>query len=143
MLDRELNSGCYREKWEEEEEFHEVKAWESGYFDTVTAEDLMRRSKKRGLKVRFLKDQGRYLLQGHPSLEINRSLSDEIQELLEENVILLQEKVVDNFIYGFKHLTEIAVKALSLGVNDPGTAIHASDYLMDLLCRLQQLSGKH
>ncbi|MFD3003582.1 DUF2254 domain-containing protein [Pontibacter toksunensis] len=143
VLDRELNSGSYHEKWEEEEEFYTVKAWDSGYFDTVTTDDIMRRSKKMGLKVRFLKDQGMYLLKGDPFIEINRPMNDKILELLKENVILRhQEKVVDNFIYGFKHLTEIAVKALSPGVNDPGTAIQAIDYLMDLLCRLQELSGR-
>lgn len=143
VLDRELSSGNYHENWKEEEEFHVVKAWDSGYFDTVTTDDFMRRSKKMGLKVRFLKDQGMYLLKGDPFLQINRPMNDKIQELLKENVILRhQEKVLDNFIFGFKHLTEIAVKALSPGINDPGTAIQAIDNLMDLLCRLQQLNGK-
>ncbi|WP_162056351.1 DUF2254 domain-containing protein [Pontibacter pamirensis] len=143
VLDREISSGSYQEKFEEEEEFHVVKAWDSGYFDKVTTEDIMKGSKKLGLKIRFLKDQGIYLLKGDPFLKINRPLDDKIQELLEENVILRhQENVVENFIYGFKHLTEIAVKALSPGVNDPGTAVQAIDYLMDLLCRLQQLGGQ-
>ncbi|GAB3527313.1 DUF2254 domain-containing protein [Pontibacter brevis] len=143
VLDRELSSGSYHENWEEQEEFYVVKAWDSGYFDTVTTKEMMKGSKKLGLKIRFLKDQGMYLLKGDPFVKINKPLNEEIQELLEENIILRhQEQVEDNFIYGFKHLTEIAVKALSPGVNDPGTAIQAIDYLMDLLCRLQELGGR-
>lgn len=87
--------------------------------------------------------QGAYLLKGEPFLKINKPLDKEIQELLEENVLLRHQEIVkENFYYGFKQLTEIAVKGLSPGVNDPGTAIQAIDYLMDLLCRLQELRGQ-
>lgn len=143
VLNRELESGSYHESWEENEHFHLVKAWDSGYFDKITTDEFMKASKKSGLKLRFLKTQGEYLLKGDSFLEINKPLNDEIDELLRENVLLRhQELVVENFFYGFKHLTEIAVKALSPGVNDPGTALQAVDYLMDLLCRLQQLRGQ-
>lgn len=142
-LNREISSGNYHEKWEEKEEFHLVKAWDSGYFDTITEPQFKNNSGKIGLKTRLLKDQGMYLLKGDPFLEINKPMNKEIRNLLEANVILRhQERVEENFIYGFKHLTEIAVKALSPGINDPGTAIHAIDYLLDLLCRLQELRGQ-
>lgn len=38
-----------------------------------------------------------------------------------------------SFYYGFRQLTEIAVKALSPGINDPGTAVVALHSLSDLL----------
>ncbi|MFC6998820.1 DUF2254 domain-containing protein [Rufibacter roseus] len=142
-LDKELNSGTYYHEWKEQEEFTLVNAWDSGYFDTVTTKEFLKSSKKHQLKIRLLKHQGMYLLKGEPFLEINQPLTDTIQEVLEENVIIRhQENVDENIFYGFKHLTEIAVKALSPAVNDPGTAIHAVDYLSDLLCRLQQLKGQ-
>lgn len=37
-----------------------------------------------------------------------------------------------NAIYGFKQLAEIAIKALSPGINDPGTAVLAMQSLFDL-----------
>ncbi|WP_179223141.1 DUF2254 domain-containing protein [Pontibacter ummariensis] len=143
VIDTELNSGSYHEKWEEQEEFHVVKSWDSGYFDKITHNEIMSASRKSGLKVRVLKDQGTYLLKGEPFLEINRPLDEKTLQLLQENVLLRhQEMVQENFLYGFKHLTEVAVRGLSPGVNDPGTAIQAINYLMDLLCRLQQLKGQ-
>ncbi|MCC9167699.1 DUF2254 domain-containing protein [Pontibacter harenae] len=142
-LSRELDSGSYHEVWEEDEEFRLVKAWDSGYFDTITKDEFKKSAEKKGLKVRLLVNQGTYLLKGEPFLEINLPLDDEVKEILEENVLLRHQEIVqENFLYGFKHLTEIAVKGLSPGVNDPGTAIHAIDYMMDLLCRLQQLKGQ-
>ena len=42
------------------------------------------------------------------------------------------ELVTDNYSLAFKQITEIAVKAMSPGINDPGTAINAIDYLTEL-----------
>lgn len=39
------------------------------------------------------------------------------------------------FESGIKQLTEVAVKAMSPGINDPGTALKALDYLTDLLAQ--------
>ncbi|AKD04039.1 hypothetical protein PKOR_14220 [Pontibacter korlensis] len=143
VLDRELDSGSYHEDWKEDEEFYLVKAWDSGYFDTITSKEFMKVSRKKGLKLRVLVHQGTYLLKGEPFLKVNKPLNEETQQILEENVIFRhQETIKENYFYSFKHLTEIAVKALSPGINDPGTAMHAIDYLLDLLCRLQELRGQ-
>ncbi|WP_299990799.1 DUF2254 domain-containing protein [uncultured Pontibacter sp.] len=143
VLDRELKSGSYHEDWKEDEKFYLVKAWDSGYFDTVTSKEFMKVSRKMGLKLRVLVHQGTYLLKDEPFLKINKPMNQEIQQILEENVIFRhQENIKENFFYSFKQLTEIAVKALSPAINDPGTAIHAIDYLLDLLCRLQGLRGQ-
>ncbi|GAB3168902.1 hypothetical protein GCM10027291_18340 [Telluribacter humicola] len=143
VLDTEHSSGNYYEQWKEEEEFITIKAWESGYFNAITQDHFMIRARKLNLKLKLLKIQGMYVLKGDPFLQINQPMNDDIMKLLEENIILRhQELVGDNFLYGFKHLTEIAVKALSPAVNDPGTAINAIDYLSDLFTRLQRLTGQ-
>ncbi|SFV00677.1 DUF2254 domain-containing protein [Pontibacter akesuensis] len=142
-LDRELNSGNYHEDWEEQEGQYLVKAWDSGYFDTITEPQFKNGSSKLGLTTTLLKNQGMYLLKGEPFLKMNKPMNKEIQELVEENILFRhQEMVEENFVYGFKLLTEVAVKALSPGINDPGTAMQAIDYLLDLLCRLQALRGR-
>jgi uncharacterized membrane protein len=46
--------------------------------------------------------------------------------------------VEDNYVLAFKQITEIAVKAMSPGINDPGTAINAIDYLTDLFALRMQ-----
>jgi len=143
VLNRESDSNCYVENWAENETSVLVKAWDSGHFDTITEKVFIRKSKKMGLKLSILKNQGMYVLKGDSFLKINQPLTAAIKNLLEENVLLRhQELIRDNYFYGFKHLTEIAVKALSPGINDPGTAIQAIDYLMDLFSRLQTLRGQ-
>jgi uncharacterized membrane protein len=44
-----------------------------------------------------------------------------------------EESIGDDFNYGFRQLTEVAIKALSPGVNDPGTAVSGMRALVDLL----------
>jgi uncharacterized membrane protein len=38
--------------------------------------------------------------------------------------------------FGFRQLVDVAVRALSPGINDPTTAVHVIGHLSDLLCRL-------
>ena len=41
--------------------------------------------------------------------------------------------------YGLRQLTDVAVKALSPGINDPTTAVHAISHICVLLCELVTL----
>ena len=43
---------------------------------------------------------------------------------------------VQDAAYGLRQLTDVAVKALSPGINDPTTAIHALGYSSSLLCEI-------
>lgn len=52
------------------------------------------------------------------------------------------ELIEDNYILAFKQITEIAVKAMSPGINDPGTAINAIDYLTELFSLRMQKSDQ-
>ena len=47
--------------------------------------------------------------------------------------IHLTESIDGNFFYGFKQLLKVSIKALSPGINDPGTAIQALRALFELL----------
>lgn len=44
-----------------------------------------------------------------------------------------EESIESNFYYGFRQLTEVAIKALSPGVNDPGTAVESLRALFEFL----------
>jgi uncharacterized membrane protein len=43
-----------------------------------------------------------------------------------------------SYLYGMNQISEVAVKALSPGINDPGTAAIALDYLSNIFCHLLQ-----
>ena len=142
-LIRELSEGSYTQEVMVFETGKEVKAWQSGYFFSVMERDLSKKAAKHDLQVKLLINQGQYLLKGEPFLEVNKPVNQKIQGLLMNTFIFRhQEMISDNFLYGFKQITEVAVKALSPGINDPGTAIQAIDYLTDLFQMLLQLKGQ-
>lgn len=143
-LIRELKSEHYlKEPLPRQEQKHVVKAWQSGYFFTVAEKSFIKGAQRHGLQVKVLKRQGHYMLKGEAFLEVNQPISENIIELLKETFIFRHQEIIeDNYVYGFKQLSEVAVKALSPGINDPGTAIQVIDYMTDLFQLLIRLEGR-
>ena len=141
-LIRELSGGKYSVEGPEFTKKQDVQAWKSGYFFSVMEESFLKKAGQHSLQVKLLIHQGQYVLKGEAFLEVNQPLTEEVQDLLMSTFIFKhQEMIADNFYYGFKHITEVAVKALSPGINDPGTAIQGIDYLTDLFQMLLRLKG--
>lgn len=63
-------------------------------------------------------------------IEQDEALEKSIESSLE---IYSGEFIEQNFNYGFQQLMEVAIKALSPGINDPGTALLCIDALTDCL----------
>jgi uncharacterized membrane protein len=62
---------------------------------------------------------------------------DAVQAGLHTAVILGYERTIEqDAAFGFRQLTDIAVKALSPGINDPVTADHAIGHMADLLVQI-------
>jgi uncharacterized membrane protein len=77
---------------------------------------------------------GTFLLKGIPMMNSSRELSkDEMEKAIKLVFIHTSESIEGNFYYGFRQLMEVAVKALSPGINDPGTAIVSMRALFQLL----------
>lgn len=69
---------------------------------------------------------GTFILEGLPLIKINREPTEEQEARIMKTVYLEDDETIQkNFFYGFGQLAEIAIKALSPGINDPGTAILA------------------
>ena len=75
--------------------------------------------------------------------ESEKKIDEKVVDSIVSNISFARGELVnDNYILAFKQITEIAVKAMSPGVNDPGTAINAIDYLTDLFAlRMQKIDN--
>lgn len=105
----------------------------SGYYEGFSESDLIDFAKKQDVVLRFLHVSGKYLLKGTPLAHINKPLTDdEIKKLLNTMNYFHRQEIDQNVYYGFFHLQEVAVKALSPGINDPGTAILCLNSLANL-----------
>jgi len=118
-----------------------VMAPVSGIFQGFDEKSLLKLCEKENLIISFLHPTETFILKDTPLFCIcNRQL---VPEKLEEQLhvaINMQtgEDITTNYFYGFRQLTEVAVKALSPGINDPGTAIISLHALADLLAYRSQ-----
>jgi uncharacterized membrane protein len=95
-------------------EGHVVKAFKSGAFEGFDKQRLLALCKAHEMTVIMSIPTGAYLICG--VIDIGRT-----------------QDVTTSYFYGFKQLMEIGIKALSPGINDPGTCILSIQALAELL----------
>lgn len=119
-----------------------IKSPFSGYFDDINERLLLRRTKSMDITLKMMVSIGGFVNQRDPFFQVNRHLSEDEQEKVFQTFVFRHQEIIQqNYIYGFKHLAEIAIKALSPGINDPGTAIQAIDRLTGLFIIGMKLHG--
>jgi uncharacterized membrane protein len=116
-----------------------VLARDSGYVQAVDGGGLLRMAAEEDLVVRLGVRPGDYLvagaLLGHawPAERI----TDRVRARLSGSVILGVEPTLEQDVrFAFDQLVEVAVRALSTGINDPFTAMNCLDVLSAELCEL-------
>lgn len=115
------------EKWKEYEVGH------CGYFQNLSTENILEICEKNETKIHIVIPKGLFVLSNAVFFKSERKLEKDVVNTIVSNISFSRgELVEDNYILAFKQITEIAVKAMSPGINDPGTAINAIDYLTEL-----------
>lgn len=112
-----------------------VRMPESNYYQGFDKGELVRFAEKYQGVVYFLHPQGTYLLKEIPLLEFYAEhllTEKQLNELLDTLDFYAGQSAEKNAYFGFHQLTEIALKALSPGINDPQTAVLSIYALTDL-----------
>lgn len=114
-----------------------VPAARPGYLREVNERRLGKILRKRGLLAVIQVEPGFFLIEGHPLIKFSEPLSeDDAAEVLDCFDFHDKEFAGANVSYGMRQMSEIAVKAISPAINDPGTAIRAINLIGVLLKRL-------
>lgn len=126
--------------WPDDAQWSVVRARRSGYFkalNVTAAHDVLDEHDARmTVQVHY----GFFVMPGHPLMRIERELDDDCtNRLLDCFDFYVEEYAHRHFFFGFKQIVEIAVRALSPGINDPGTAIKAIDMLSVLLAERMEM----
>src|SRR5690554_422938 len=123
------------------ENWHQYKVGHSGYIQNISLNNLLDICEKQDTKIYITIPKGLFALSNAVFLKSEKKLEKEVVDAVISNISFSRgELVEDNYILAFKQITEIAVKAMSPGINDPGTAINAIDYLTELFA-LRMLKG--
>ncbi len=126
--------------WPDDAQWSVLRARRSGYFkalNVTAAHDVLDEHDARmTVQVHY----GFFVMPGHPLMRIDRELDDDCtNRLLDCFDFYVEEYAHRHFFFGFKQIVEIAVRALSPGINDPGTAIKAIDMLSVLLAERMEM----
>jgi uncharacterized membrane protein len=137
------SKGRLEELIEKEEEhlkpFPDSSGWyeyypkNSGYLQNISYTNLIDICIEKETNIFVLPVKGIFVLSHLPIFKSKKELDEAtVGQILNNFNFARVELIEDNYILGFKQITEIIVKAMSPGINDPGTAINAIDYLTEL-----------
>ena len=113
-----------------------VRARSSGYVRLLQLKGLLEVAAEHGLRVRCLAAPGDWVQSGAPLLEVAGvdEVPNELAARLLRQVGLGAQRTMQQDVgFGVQQLVDIAVKALSPGINDPTTAIESLNHVTDVL----------
>lgn len=116
-----------------------VLAPRSGYLQLTDHDGILDFAKDKKILVILPYRPGKYLVKGVNLIEIytQEKISEKEMEKLQEAFIIGEVRTPQQDAeYSFHQIVEIAVRALSPGINDPYTAIACVDNLRATLCEL-------
>jgi uncharacterized membrane protein len=122
-----------------EEGAREVRAMTTGYVQAIDAQGLMEVARERNVVVRVRARPGAFVRKGQPLLTVGpTSAHGDRDDKPFQNVFIIGSDRTGTHDVAFfiDQLVELAVRALSPGINDPGTARLCIDRLEQALCHL-------
>lgn len=124
-----------------EHEANSIRASRSGYIQVIDDEELMKIARQSNILVRLNHRPGDFIVQGsdlaivYPGERVNKKLTEKINSAFSFGKQRTQQQ---NAEFSIDQLVEIAIRALSPGINDPFTAIQCIDQLSVGLCHLAE-----
>ncbi|SEM07117.1 DUF2254 domain-containing protein [Halomonas caseinilytica] len=115
---------------------HPLHAGEAGYIQNADLPAMAKLAERIGGVIHLDFQFGDYVLKGQPiaRLEGKQAPDEKWRSSFLETLTQLEgESVGEHFAHGMTQLMEIAIKALSPGINDPGTARLCLHRITDLL----------
>jgi uncharacterized membrane protein len=111
----------------------EFKTKKTGYLQDISIKILKEIVLKNECKIEIITKKGTLCYEGDILFKIEKKLNEKtVDKIYNAFDFSKDEFIEDNYLIAFKHLKEIALKSMSPGINDPGTAINAIDYLHEL-----------
>lgn len=118
-----------------------IKSPKSGYLQYINSEALMKLVAKQNSLIELFHRPGSFLVKGSEICLLYSSSvweEDSLENLLKQIVIGRIKTSHQDLEFSIHQMVEIAVRALSPGVNDPYTAITCIDNLTAVICNLTE-----
>lgn len=115
-----------------------IPARKTGYIQRVDANALFDAARAFGAVVRMEKGIGEFIIDASPLVSVTGQLPDEefIRKLNATYTIGRHRTIDQDAAFGIRQIVDVALKALSPGINDTTTAVICVDFLGAILARL-------
>ena len=124
-----------------DEDAYPIKATRNGYLQAIDDEELMKIALKQKLLLHLKYRPGKFVVKGSdlvmvfPGEQVNRKLSEQINDAFTFGKQRTEQQDVE---FPINQLVDIALRAISPGINDPTTAIQCIDQLSAGLSHVAQ-----
>ncbi|HZW39167.1 MAG TPA: DUF2254 domain-containing protein [Ignavibacteriaceae bacterium] len=128
-------------KWMEDDNFYTVVADKSGYIQKIDKNLLLKSAKHYDIVLRVEVPVGTCLIESTPYISIQgkKKPDDEVIKSLRNALTIDKQRTIEQDpAYGIRQLVDVALKALSPGINDTTTAIMCIERLTAILCRITE-----
>ncbi len=118
----------------EEDFVYEICAGKSGYLCVLSEERLVKSAREEDVCLKAHKNMGEYTLSDEVLFSVTKKLDEDFDSSIQKLVSIQPSRSEDSPIeFSINLLLEIALRALSPGINDTYTAIAAVDSMSDAL----------
>jgi uncharacterized membrane protein len=116
---------------------HLVPAPRDGYLQQVDGPGLLDLAREHRANVRMLRGVGEFVIEGAPLAEVEADDPSGLERGVQRRVSIGRQRALEHDVaYGIRQIVDVALKALSPGINDTTTAVMAVDYLSAILGRI-------
>jgi uncharacterized membrane protein len=118
-----------------------VPALRTGYLQRVDSEALLRFAREQGRVVRMERGIGEFAIESTPLVALSGAAAADARATARLNrafIINRLRTVEQDASFGIRQIVDVALKALSPGINDTTTAVMCVNYLSAILTRLAQ-----
>jgi uncharacterized membrane protein len=116
-------------------------ALNTGYLQAIDVNGLLKLSRKHDLLFKLPHRPGHFIIKDYPIISVwpKARIDDEVKKKIAQGFIIGRERThTQDVEYAIEQLVELAVRALSTGINDPFTAISCIDWLGATLAELTE-----
>jgi len=126
------------------ENWNSIPMEEAGYLQEINIKFLKEIVLENQTSIYIDAFEGQYVPSNKTLVRYDGVKKEALENQLTNTVLLnLQDNSVDNYIYGIKKITEVGIKAMSPGINDPATALTTLDYLSSLFQLRMQIKDQN
>ncbi len=121
-----------------ERAWHLVTADRTGYVQSLDTKSLLAFASERETVVRMERRVGQFVIAGEPLAAVLKQApsEDDVRQLRGMYAVGIQRTIEQDAAFGVRQIVDVALKALSPGVNDTTTAVMCLDHLTAILARL-------